>query len=84
MTATEELDIRGKTCPHTFLYTKIKVEDLAYEGGGVLKVILDYPPAVENIARSLEGERIQARVRDVRRAGVDFELFIEVPDLRDG
>jgi TusA-related sulfurtransferase len=82
MTVTEELDIRGRTCPHTFLYTKIKVEELAYEGGGVLKVILDHPPAVENIPRSLEGERIKTRVTGVKKTDGGFELLIEVPDLR--
>jgi tRNA 2-thiouridine synthesizing protein A len=84
MRATEELDIRGETCPHTFLYTKIKVEELAYQGGGILKVTLDYPPAAKNIPRSLAGDRIGARVVDVKEEDGAFELVIEVPDLGEG
>ncbi|MFO8017835.1 MAG: sulfurtransferase TusA family protein [Promethearchaeia archaeon] len=44
---SKKLDIRGKTCPMTFVYTKLALEDL--KKGEILKVILDYPPAVENI-----------------------------------
>ena len=41
------LDIKGKICPMTFVYTKLTLEKLY--SGDILKIILDYPPAVENI-----------------------------------
>ncbi len=34
----QELDIRGKVCPMTFVYTKLKLEEM--KSGELLKVIL--------------------------------------------
>jgi tRNA 2-thiouridine synthesizing protein A len=80
MNVTEILDIRGEKCPDTFVYTKIKLEELAYGGGGVLKVIVDYPPAVENIPRSLKTEKASYRLLDVKNVeGNTYELLIEAP-----
>ena len=42
-----KLNIIGKVCPITFVYTKLALEKL--ESGDILIVTLDYPPAVENI-----------------------------------
>jgi tRNA 2-thiouridine synthesizing protein A len=84
MEITEVLDIRGEKCPDTFVYTKIKLEDLAYSGGGVLKVIVDYPPAVENIPRSLKTEKTSYKLLDVKKVGENtYELLIEAPPLKD-
>lgn len=84
MKITEILDIRGEKCPDTFVYTKIKLEELAYGGGGVLKVIVDYPPAVENIPRSLKTEKATYRLLDVKNVeGNTYELLIEAPSRRD-
>ena len=41
------MNIKGKICPMTFVYTKLALEDL--ESGDNLIITLDYPPAVENI-----------------------------------
>jgi len=43
----KELDIRGKLCPMTFVYTKLTLEEMSKDE--VLEVILDFPPAVKNI-----------------------------------
>lgn len=84
MQVTEILDIRGEKCPDTFVYTKIKLEELAYSGGGVLKVIVDYPPAVENIPRSLKTEKAVYRLLDVKNVeGNTYELLIEAPSRGD-
>jgi tRNA 2-thiouridine synthesizing protein A len=81
---TEVLDIRGEKCPDTFVYTKIKLEDLAYSGGGVLKVIVDYPPAVDNIPRSLKGEKAKYKLLDVKKVDENtYELYIEAPALEE-
>jgi len=77
---TEELDICGERCPDTFVYTKIKLEELAYSGGGILKVIVDYPPAVENIPRSIKGEEIAYELLEIKNNPDNtFDLFIKAP-----
>ena len=42
-----KLDIRGKLCPMTFVYTKLALEELSE--GEILEVLLDFPAAVENV-----------------------------------
>jgi TusA-related sulfurtransferase len=51
MEPDKSLDLRGKICPMTFVYTKIALEEL--ESGQVLEVILDYPPSFVNVPRSV-------------------------------
>lgn len=48
------LDIKGEICPYTFVKSKLALEEM--EDSEVLKVIVDYPPAAENVPRSLEKE----------------------------
>jgi|TARA_B100001964_G_C14161884_1_gene567151 TusA-related sulfurtransferase len=84
MQIAEILDIRGEKCPNTFLYTKIKLEELSLGDGGVLKVILDYPPAVENISTSIKSEKWAYRILDVKNVeGNTYELLIEAPSKGD-
>lgn len=45
-----KLDIRGKMCPMTFIYTKLTLEEM--DKGEVLEVLVDYLPAVENVPYS--------------------------------
>ena len=81
---TEILDLHGDKCPDTFVYTKIKLEELAYDGGGILKVLIDYPPAAENIPRSIRDERIEYEVLEVKNVGGNlFELLIRAPAITD-
>jgi tRNA 2-thiouridine synthesizing protein A len=83
MDVTEVLDIKGEVCPNTFVYTKIKLEDLAYNGGGILKVIIDHPPACENIPRSLKGEKINYELLEVKKVDNTYELLIKAPSVED-
>jgi tRNA 2-thiouridine synthesizing protein A len=78
---TEVFDLRGEKCPDTFVYTKIKLEELAYSGGGILRVIVDYPPAAENIPRSLKDEKIKYEVLDVKKVDETYELLIKAPPV---
>jgi tRNA 2-thiouridine synthesizing protein A len=79
MRITEVFDLRGEKCPDTFIYTKIKLEELAYSGGGILKVIVDHPPAAENIPRSLENEKIKYEILHVKKVNDSYELLIRAP-----
>ncbi len=76
----EVLDIRGEKCPDTFVYTKIKLEEMVERGGGVLKVIVDYPPAVDNMSRSLSEGRIKYKILNIEhKGGNTYEVTIEAP-----
>ncbi|MGD2064803.1 MAG: sulfurtransferase TusA family protein [Nitrospirota bacterium] len=48
------LDIRGVTCPITFVRTKLALERMAT--GEVIRVVVDAASAVDNVPRSLTGE----------------------------
>lgn len=61
-TNIRELDLRGKVCPMTFVHTKLKLEEL--KKGEILKVILDYPPAIENVPESCKRQSL-ADVLDI-------------------
>jgi len=54
VTIDQELDIRGITCPITFVKSKLKLESMA--SGQVLKVLIDYEPSAINVPRSLANE----------------------------
>lgn len=74
----EVLDLRGEKCPETFIYTKVKLEEISQSGGGLLKVIVDYPIAAESIPRSLKEEKSKYKVLEVKHAGGNtYELLIE-------
>ena len=50
----EELDLSGEVCPYTFLRAKLRLEELPL--GAELHVLVDHPPAAENVPRALRGE----------------------------
>ncbi|MFZ8862787.1 MAG: sulfurtransferase TusA family protein [Thermocrinis sp.] len=58
--ADRELDIRGEVCPFTFVKSKLVLEQM--ELGQVLRVVLDYPPSVESVPKSMreEGQEVLA------------------------
>jgi tRNA 2-thiouridine synthesizing protein A len=49
-TIVRKVDIRGKVCPMTFVYTKLALEEM--KEGEIIEVLLDFPPAIENIPDS--------------------------------
>jgi len=51
-----QLDIRGKVCPMTFVYTKLQLEKLTT--GEILEVRLDFPAAVKNIPDSCKRQNL--------------------------
>ncbi|HIH69698.1 sulfurtransferase TusA family protein [Methermicoccus shengliensis] len=48
----EELDVRGQVCPYPSLRTRQALMKMA--PGKVLKVILDHPPAKDNVRREVD------------------------------
>ncbi|HEY0087949.1 MAG TPA: sulfurtransferase TusA family protein [Candidatus Lokiarchaeia archaeon] len=56
-----KLDIKGKNCPMTFIYTKLKLEEM--EKGEIIEVLLDFPPAVENIPESCKRQDLAELIK---------------------
>lgn len=54
ITADEELDIRDKVCPMTFVAAKVAMEDL--EEGKVMAIRMNDGEPVQNVPRSLKEE----------------------------
>ncbi|MCS7114559.1 MAG: sulfurtransferase TusA family protein [Nitrososphaerota archaeon] len=48
------LDARGKMCPWPVLLTNEKLKLMS--PGDLLEVVVDYPPAKENVTRTVEGQ----------------------------
>lgn len=46
-----KLDLQGEVCPYTFVYTKLKLEEM--DANEIVEVIVDYEPAIENVPRSV-------------------------------
>ncbi len=51
---SRELNLKGKVCPYTFIESMLALEEMAT--GEVLRVIVDFPPAVCDVPRSLKNE----------------------------
>lgn len=51
-----KLDIRGKVCPMTFVYTKLALEKIS--AGELLEITLDFPAAVKNIPASCKRQSL--------------------------
>jgi TusA-related sulfurtransferase len=49
-----ELNLKGKICPYTFIESMLTLEEMKPEA--VLRVIVDYPPAVCDVPKSLRNE----------------------------
>src|SRR3990170_4294809 len=50
----KELNLKGKICPYTFIESMLALEEMKV--GEVLRVIVDYPPAVCDVPKSLKNE----------------------------
>ena len=50
------IDIRGKICPMTFVYAKINLEKM--NPGELIDIILDFPPALKNIPKSCDTQKL--------------------------
>lgn len=60
----KQIDIRGKVCPMTFVYTKLTLEEL--NKGDILEVLLDFPAAIENIPESCKRQKL-AELLEIRK-----------------
>ncbi len=71
---SRELNLKGKTCPYTFIESMLALEEMAT--GEVLRVIVDYPPAVCDVPRSLRNEGYEIlEVAPVNQT--DWAIFVK-------
>lgn len=52
MKIDSEINLKGEECPMPFVRSKLALEDMQL--GEILRIIVDYPPAVKNVPKSLE------------------------------
>ena len=69
----QKLDIRGKVCPLTFVYTKLSLEKM--KSGEILEVTLDFPAAVENVPASCKRQNI-GKLVDVKKIENEKKVWI--------
>lgn len=69
-----ELNIKGEICPFTFVKSKLALEKM--KKGEILRVIVDYEPAIRNVPRSMEEQG--HKVLSVNKINdTDFEIIVE-------
>ena len=54
LSVDQELNLKGKICPYTFILSMLALEEM--ESDQILRVIVDYPPAVCDVPSSLKNE----------------------------
>jgi len=70
----KELNLKGTVCPDNFVKAKLVLEGL--NEGQVLKIIVDYPLAVEEVPKAMEYDG--HKVLEVRRLNqTDWEIIIQ-------
>ncbi|MFX1311900.1 MAG: sulfurtransferase TusA family protein [Promethearchaeota archaeon] len=58
----KKIDIRGRVCPMTFVYTKLALEELCK--GEILEVLLNFRPAIKSIPENCKRQEL-ADVLDI-------------------
>jgi tRNA 2-thiouridine synthesizing protein A len=69
------IDLRGKKCPMTFVYTKLELEKLA--PGQILEIILNYAPSFANVPRSVELQDLGEVLSQSADTGGEKTLWIQ-------
>ena len=69
----KRIDIRGKVCPMTFVYTKLTLEEL--ESGNILEVILDFPAAIKSIPENCKRQNL-AELLEIKRIGAENKTWL--------
>lgn len=73
---TKKIDIKGYTCPMTFVYTKLALEEL--NKGDILKVVLDFPPAIKNVPENCKRQNLAdlIEIREINKSTETYELIL--------
>jgi len=68
-----KLDIIGKVCPMTFVYTKLALEKM--NSGDILELTLDFPAAVKNIPDNCKRQNIGELI-DIKHVDKEKKAWI--------
>jgi tRNA 2-thiouridine synthesizing protein A len=68
-----KLDISGKVCPLTFVYTKLALEKM--NSGDILELTLDFPAAVKNVPDNCKRQNI-GELLDIKRVDKEKKSWI--------
>ena len=69
------IDLKGEVCPYTFMLTKLNLEEM--NADEILEVTVDYPPAVENIPRSVKDQDLGEVLSVNKISGKVWKLTIK-------
>lgn len=69
----KHLDIRGRVCPMTFVYTKLTLEEL--DKGAILEVLLDFPAAIKNIPENCKRQNL-AELLEIKELDSEKNLWV--------
>ena len=73
-----ELNLKGKICPYTFIETMLTLEEM--EPDKVLRVITDYPPAACEVPQTLKNEGYEVLgVTPIN--GTDWAIFVRNKEM---
>jgi len=74
-----ELNLKGKVCPYTFIESMLALEEMKI--GEVLRVVVDYPPAVCDVPKSLKNEGYE--ILDVSPMnGTDWAIVVRNTEFK--
>jgi len=69
------IDLRGKKCPMTFVYTKLELERL--DPGQILEILLNYAPSFTNVPRSVQLQELGEVISESAETGGEKTLWIK-------
>ena len=76
----KELNLKGKICPYTFIESMLALEEMNV--GEVLRVIVDFAPAVCDVPRSLKNEGYE--ILDVSAINdTDWAILVKNKELEE-
>ena len=79
LTVDKELNLKGKICPYTFIETMLTLEEM--DPNGVLRVIIDYPPAACEVPQSLKNEGYEVlHVSPIN--GTDWAIIVRNKEMQ--
>ena len=74
LTTDKEINLKGEVCPYTFVKSKLAIEEM--KPSQILRVIVDYLPATQNVPRSMENEGNEI-LRVEKLNDSDWEILIK-------
>ena len=70
----KELNLKGIICPYNFIKTKLAIEGM--EKGQIIRVIVDFPTAPDDVSRGMEYEgHTILKVNQLNQT--DYEIVIK-------